>query len=111
MWFSFFHEAGHIVLHGKRASFLDDGKHEGDQEQEADRFARNLLIPEREWARFVAAGAFAKSAIIAFAKAQGIAPSIVAGRLGHEGHLVWPAIGKMKLKRTLQWQFAEQKDV
>jgi addiction module HigA family antidote len=41
-WFTFFHEAGHILLHGKKDIFLEDGDYDGQdrkKEAEADRFA------------------------------------------------------------------------
>ena len=45
-WFTFFHEAAHILLHSKKAFFVDDKIGEGAdvQEAEADDFARNLLL-------------------------------------------------------------------
>jgi HTH-type transcriptional regulator/antitoxin HigA len=51
-WFSFFHEVGHILLHGKKAAFLDDFKtDDSEQEREANAFARGLLIPDADYAR------------------------------------------------------------
>lgn len=46
LWFSFFHEAGHILLHDKRDIFLEyEGKEEAvEKEQEADQFAADFLI-------------------------------------------------------------------
>jgi addiction module HigA family antidote len=45
IWFTFFHEAGHLLLHGRRGLFVDDQVGEGDdsREAEASNFARNLL--------------------------------------------------------------------
>jgi len=45
LWFSFFHEAGHILRHDKRDVFLEyEGKEEAaDKEQQADEFAADLL--------------------------------------------------------------------
>src|SRR5262249_10556358 len=41
-WFTFFHEAGHILLHGRRDVFLeDDDNGQGDKEAEANAFARD----------------------------------------------------------------------
>ena len=55
LWFTFFHEAGHILLHGKREAFIDDGNGNGGQkEQEANRFAADQLIPAARWRRFAA---------------------------------------------------------
>lgn len=45
-WFTFFHELGHIVLHGKKNIFLEDDSMWKDQvkEAEADSFAEAILI-------------------------------------------------------------------
>jgi len=84
-WFSFFHEAGHIVLHGKRILFLE-GQDIQDKikEKEADIFAANLLINSRDWQRFIANNCLSKKAINQFAEQLGIHPGIIVGRLQHE---------------------------
>lgn len=87
-WFSFFHEAGHVLLHGKKRAFVD-GKEmvNNEEEREADRFAANLLIPKSEFKKFVSRckGIYSKAAIGKFARSIGIAPGIVVGRMQHEG--------------------------
>jgi uncharacterized protein DUF955 len=47
LWFSFFHEAAHILLHSKEATFITgtDGEANETMEGEAKRFAANQLIP------------------------------------------------------------------
>jgi len=84
-WFSFFHEAGHIVLHGKRILFLE-GQDIQDKikEKEADIFAANLLINSRDWQIFIANNCLSKKAINQFAEQLGIHPGIIVGRLQHE---------------------------
>jgi hypothetical protein len=46
LWFTLFHEAGPILKHGKKDTFVDglDGQ-DAVQEAEADRFAADQLIP------------------------------------------------------------------
>ena len=44
-WFSFYHEAGHLLLHGKRVAFIESGGGDPKLEDEADRFAGRFLIP------------------------------------------------------------------
>ncbi len=90
-WFSFFHEAGHI-LDRKKADHLDGdppGPHDDadEAEQEADRFARDTLIPPDAYREFVAAADLSRDAIRAFAKQQNIAAGVVVGRLQHDHHL------------------------
>ena len=45
-WYYFFHELGHIVLHGKKDIFLEDETMHNDplKESEADRFAEGILL-------------------------------------------------------------------
>ncbi|MEN8165226.1 MAG: HigA family addiction module antitoxin [Acidobacteriota bacterium] len=86
-WFSFFHEAAHILLHGKREIFVDGKGSEGDLEQEADVFAGNALIPREQYRRFATRPRFLKASVIEFATSVGVHPGIVVGRLQHEKHI------------------------
>jgi HTH-type transcriptional regulator/antitoxin HigA len=81
-WFSFFHEAGHVLLHGKRDVFVDDGRGGGDDEDEADQFASRLLIPEQEEKSLLRIRTLSEAR--AFAKSLGVPPAIVIGRLQRE---------------------------
>jgi len=51
LWFSFFHEAGHVLLHGRRRGHLDNDQGRGysppHEESEANLFASDFLIPTR----------------------------------------------------------------
>jgi len=85
LWFSFFHEAGHILLHGKRDIFIEQKKASTDlEEAEANKFAADLLIPPEGYRRFLSGGDYSHASIAGFAKSVGIAPSIVVGRLQHD---------------------------
>jgi HTH-type transcriptional regulator / antitoxin HigA len=45
-WFTFFHEAGHLLMHSHKAVFLEDGSDVSlKEEHEANLFAQNILIP------------------------------------------------------------------
>jgi HTH-type transcriptional regulator/antitoxin HigA len=84
-WFSFFHEAGHILLHGKKDIFVEQERGSKDrEEQEANAFAANYLIPAIEFEDFVAQADFSSSAIKKFAETLGVSASIVVGRLQHD---------------------------
>lgn len=84
-WFTFFHEAGHILLHGKKQIFIDEMKpvNKDEQEKEADHFAENILIPEKELWDFIKKDFFDVWDITAFADSIGIHPGIVVGQLQH----------------------------
>jgi len=87
-WFTFFHEAGHILLHGRGEVFLDDfgvdGK-ESEFEHQANRFAAEFLIPHEFESQLHTLTT--ESAIRRFAEKLGIHPGIVVGRLQHDGVL------------------------
>lgn len=102
-WFTFFHEAAHILLHGKNAVFLDElvgDRLESDQEREADEWARDALIP-REYMNELS---FLRSrdAVRAFADRIGIHSGIVVGRLQHDA--VMPPSWMNDLKDRIQLQ-------
>jgi HTH-type transcriptional regulator / antitoxin HigA len=88
MWFSFFHECGHIALHGKKMLFLESKEMSGAEEDEANRFAADRLIPPASWTAFRPL-TYTEDAIRAFAKELGIDPGIVVGRLQTEKILPW----------------------
>jgi|GEM_PF-455046 len=47
-WYSVYHGLGHILLHGKRDIYLEEGHQTGDkQETEADHFAKEHLHPQQ----------------------------------------------------------------
>lgn len=84
-WFTFFHEAAHILLHGKKGTFIDDIKgFQSKEENEANRYSRNMLIPEVEYNRFISKGGFNREDIKSFAIKTQIHPGIVVGQLQHD---------------------------
>jgi len=87
LWFSFFHEAGHILLHSKKETFITVEDHSGATEEEANRFAASWLIPKRYEPELFRLST--RDEIRSFANAIGIAPGIVVGRLQNEGILDW----------------------
>ena len=89
-WFSLFHEIGHLLLHGRQEVILENDDADPalqEREDEADRFAGDLLLPADDYLRFVDSGGFSGAAISALASEVGIDAGIVVGRLQHDGHL------------------------
>jgi len=89
LWFTFFHEAAHILKHGKRDVFIEAPEGANDEtvrrkEEEADTFAADFLVPKTAFREFAKEGAFSTARIQAFASDLRIAPGIVVGRLQHE---------------------------
>ena len=106
-WFSFFHEAAHILLHlnEKEEIFLDDKFHSDSQNQfetEANEFAEDILISPQFRAYFD--DLKTKSQLINFASEIGIHPGIVVGRLQKEGIIPYSHLNKLKVK----YKFADE---
>jgi len=87
-WFSFFHEAAHLLLHGKKMLFIETKVLDNEQEDEANDFARNILIPKQDAEQLTMLN-FSASAVRSFAKSVGVEPGIVVGRMQHEEILPW----------------------
>ncbi len=84
-WFSFFHEAGHLLLHRDSDLFIDgDAIDLSQEEEEANQFAASTLIPVDKFDEMTTLGA-RKYAVARFAHRVGIAPGIVVGQLQHHG--------------------------
>lgn len=99
-WFSFFHEAGHILHDGKKEKFVDSHPNtRKEREARADRFAANHLIPRRYAAALHTLNSW--KAIDKFAASIGIAPGIVVGRLQREGVIRYDQFNG--LKRRFHW--------
>ena len=99
LWHTFFHEAGHILLHGKTESFIECNE-KSDKEKEADEFAVNFLIPRTAMRKFVEKRDFTIPSIVAFAREQEISPAIVVGQLQHRKLVPYNQCNKLKVPLT-----------
>ena len=101
LWFSFFHEAAHLLLHGRKLIFIEELEGlDSDHEKEADVYAKNLLIPPADAIRLRKLASekyLSKSKIRAFAREIGIAPGIVVGRMQKEGWRDWNYMKDLKV--------------
>lgn len=97
-WFTFFHEAAHLLLHSKKETFVDDDSDDDLLEEEANRFARDILIPPDRVAQLHTLTA--DSDVKRFAADISIAPGIVVGRLQHDK--IWDYNQGHRLKRPIQ---------
>jgi HTH-type transcriptional regulator / antitoxin HigA len=102
-WFTFFHEAAHIILHNKQ-NFIEEDI-ENQQEEEANNFASEYLIPSGKFHHFIdthktryGKRIISKMEITQFASELNIAPGIVVGRLQREGYLNYKHCNDLKTK-------------
>lgn len=93
-WFSLFHELAHIVLGHV-------GQPNGtsvDDEKEADKWSGDTLIDSEGFEAFRRNGNYSEKSVLQFAKAQGIAPGIVVGRMQLEGMIKYSMLNDLKEK-------------
>lgn len=91
LWFTLFHEIGHLLKHSKKEIFVDQDKDEkNDIELEADEYSRNVLINDKIFNDFVKSKSYLyERGIKAFAKKNNISAGIVVGRLQKEKYIGW----------------------
>jgi len=105
-WFTFFHEAGHILLHSQKAMYADDGEGSGDSiEAEANDFATDVLVGRRRLRDFISSGRTSVREVKTFAAECGIHPGIIVGMLQHYKALPWNKLNS--LKATFEWEYPE----
>ena len=118
LWFTLFHEIGHLLLHRNKRPFVIDNAAKDlfdrvvdpemqQYEWEANRFSADTLIPPNELDDFVRKGIFTNESIHDFAESIDIGPGIVVGRLQFEGILARHQGNALKQK--LDWQFANER--
>lgn len=92
-WFTFFHEARHVLQKRKKEIFVEgEGlkEEQADCEEDANKFAGEFLIPPSDYRDFLRGAAKPGCAQIrTFAKKIGVHPAIIVGRLQRDEVLSW----------------------
>lgn len=106
-WLSLFHEIKHVLQKKTKTTFISYSEKEMIEvnkqlEDDADVFASNYLIPPAALRKFAPSKYTTDDEIIEFAKAIGIHPGIVAGRLQHDGILAPNRYSKLKEKYHIE---------
>jgi HTH-type transcriptional regulator / antitoxin HigA len=92
-WFTFFHEAGHLLLHDPDVIYIDDIVRDSDEpgmsgaEAEADRFAADQILP-----RGLREGLSVRPSpleVRSLARSAGVSVGVVVGQLQHMGRLTY----------------------
>lgn len=106
-WFTFYHEAGHVLLHGKKEMFIEPEKKEvklSDKEIEANAFAGKHLLPDTALNELK--DGFTENDVVELAERYHTHPGIVVGRLQHLGWADYMFGTRLKEKVSL---FQKQK--
>lgn len=89
-WFTFFHEIGHILLHGKRDFFIETPDtlaytpEEQRKEDQANAFAMEQTLPEGAEDVILQHSPLTREAVLAFARQYQTHPAMIVGRLARK---------------------------
>jgi HTH-type transcriptional regulator / antitoxin HigA len=105
-WFVLMHELVHVRDHlrkGHLEDVFDDLDSERDEvEEETDRVAGNLLLPEEVWETALARYVRNEGSVVKLAEELAISPAIIAGRIRHESDnylILQDIVGHGKVRR------------
>lgn len=90
MLFTLFHEIAHVLQDDKKNIYVDqeDGDLFDDKEKNADCFARDTLIDPVLYKQYLYNKGYSKKeSILEFSKKSKVPPSVLVGRLQHEGRI------------------------
>jgi len=89
-WFTFFHELGHILLHGKKYISIENVDYDDIdkvKEDEADKFAIRHTFRDEDERDFLKQAPMSTADIIAFAKKINTHPALIIGRMHKKKYL------------------------
>lgn len=87
-WFTFFHEIGHILLHGKKYISIENIAYDGENqvyEDEANKFSADLVLSKVEEKEIINNNRLTEKDVVNYAKKFKTHPAIIIGRLQHLG--------------------------
>lgn len=99
-WFTFFHEAGHLITHSPSLFLEGSDLPSSEAEAEANQFAANVLIPPQFENALLKLPVDGRQ-VMQFARQIGVSPGIVVGQLQHRGHFTRRQLNN--LKRRFRW--------
>ena len=89
-WFTFFHELGHIILHGKKYISLENvdfAASDPKKEEEAHQFAIAQTFTKEQENEVLQKKPIYEEYIVEFARRFNTHPAMIIGRLQHDGHI------------------------
>lgn len=105
-WFTFFHEIGHLILHGSTSTFVDGDEIDSSEiEAEANAFAGDTLVPLERHEELMDLPSRTEN-VIRFAVSVGVTPGVIVGQLQHFGVIRHSQLNF--LKRRFNWEEIER---
>lgn len=108
-WFTFFHEVGHILLHGKKDVFIEDFPEYSNDKQkeiEANNFASSVLLPRDITVEL--SNRITENEIRELAKKHNTHPAIILGRLQKLQKVHYSFGSSLKIKVVLDDMFNKE---
>lgn len=99
-WFTFFHEIGHIILHGKKYISLENvdfAAADPEKEEEAHQFAVSHTFTHEQEKEVLQKSPIYEEDIVEFAKKFNTHPAMIIGRLQHDGYIHY-SVGRQFLE-------------
>ncbi|MFW5793851.1 MAG: ImmA/IrrE family metallo-endopeptidase [Bacteroidota bacterium] len=99
-WFTFFHELGHIILHGKKYISLENvdfAAADPKKEEEAHQFAVELTFSNDQEKELLENKTITEKDILDYAEKFNTHPAMIIGRLQHDG-LITYSVGRQFMK-------------
>ncbi|WP_423129820.1 ImmA/IrrE family metallo-endopeptidase [Gaoshiqia sp. Z1-71] len=103
-WFAFYHEAGHILQHGKKEVFLENlegSPIDQEKEDEANQFAQKYLFPKEAFDGLVEIFDISSEDILIYARRYKTHPAIIVGQLQHAGVIGYQQFNHFKISIDL----------
>jgi len=105
-WFSFLHEAGHVLMHAAAEAYVDDldrstERPAGKDEREADKFATDWLVPAPLREELLS-GRPTPTRLHQLANEAGVSSGILVGQLQYDGVLGFGSVLN-RLKHRNKW--------
>lgn len=105
-WFTFFHEAGHLLMHDPTNLFVDEFEKENTrpsshEEIEADAFATNILMPKSA-RKELSKGRPTPALLHRLAREGEVSTGILVGQLQYRGNIGFNSVFN-KLKKRYRW--------
>lgn len=106
-WFTFYHELGHVLYHGKKDIFIDGIESiipDKEKEEEADSFASRMLLSEKERNEIFKYPSYNRTLVIRLSQKLSIHPAIIVSQLQRKGLIQYNDIRLTRLKSKVAFQ-------
>ncbi len=106
-WFTFFHELGHILYHGKKDIFIDGIKSikpDKEKEEEADAFATRMLLSEKERNELFKYPVFDRELILELSQKFKKHPGIIVAQVQRQYKYLYNNVNLNSLKAKVEFE-------